>query len=599
MKTFRKVDVIKPTKLTGFPKRLVFLDTETNEIKITSKASELVFKMGALIYIELDKNANIIRRDIVELFELSNFYTWLYHITSDKTPIYFFAHNIGFDLRILNAFTKFAELGYESEPPIINDRTFIWKVKNIGQTLYFLDTANFAVQSVEQLGTDMNSPKLPMPQDGDLPEKWRQYNIQDCAILEKFIVKYIQWLHNNNLGQFKLTLASQTMTTWRHRFMSVNVHIHNIQKFIDLERDGYHGGRTECFYIKEFKNGDFYNLDVNSMYPFIMRDKQLPTKLVKSYERMDSKDALRKTRDYYLIATVTVSTDEPVYPFMYNNRLCFPLGTFQTVLHNTELLYAIQRHHVNKIGLTAVYEKGYIARDYINFMADMKIAAENRGDKSERYFSKIAMNSWYGKWGQTNVSRDLYESEHNDLVGRICWSYPTKRLFGQIIEWYGTTCVELRSGETSYSFPAIAGAVTSESRMHLWSLMRQSGLENVYYVDTDSIITNQTGYRNLSEYLEPTTLGKLKLEGRGNYLEIRGNKDYTFQDKSRTKGKSSKAIDIKKNVWEQIQFEGFAQWLNIGGKPSVKITKIIKQRKFNYMKGIVDNETGKVYPFVF
>ncbi len=599
MKTFRKIDVIKPTKLKGFPKRLVFFDTETYETKINTKVSELSFKLGALIYVELDKNANVERREIIQLTERSQFFTWYKSTLHDKRPMYFFAHNIGFDLRILEAFHELHYLGCESEPPIINDRTFIWKVKNIGQTLYFLDTANFAVQSVEQLGKDLGFEKMFIPSFDISDKELMTYCIRDCEVLEKFIIKYIQWLHNNDLGAFKVTLASQTMTTWRHKFMSVNVHIHNIKKFVDLEREAYHGGRTECFYIKKFVGEKSYYLDVNSMYPYVMANKELPTKFVKAYERIESKDVLRKAKDYYIISSVEINTDEPVYPFMYNNRLCFPLGRFNTTLHQSELLYAIKHNHVSKINLTAVYEKGYIARDYINFMADMKIAADKRGDKSERYFAKIAMNSWYGKWGQTDVNRDIYESTESDLIGRICFSNPKIKLYGQILEWFGTTVVETRQGETALSFPAIAGAVTAESRMHLWNYMKLAGLENVYYVDTDSIITNEQGYSALIPSIDSSRIGLLKLEDKTGYLEIRGNKDYMFGSKNRTKGKSGKAKDIKKNLWEQVQFEGISQWFNIGGKSTVRITKIIKQRKFNYTKGIVDNATGKVYPFVF
>jgi hypothetical protein len=599
MKTFRKIDVIKPTKLQGFPKRLVFLDTETTEHKVNTKISELSFKMGALIYVELDKNAEIIKREIVQLYNRMDFFNWYNSTLYDRRPIYFFAHNIGFDLRILECFHEFAKMGLESEPPIVNDRTFIWIVKNIGQTLYFLDTANFAVQTVEQLGNDMNLPKLPMPDKNAPMSDWEAYNVQDCVILELFIVRYIQWLHTNQLGQFKLTLASQTMTTWRHKFMTVNVHIHNVMKFIELERTAYHGGRTECFYIKEFKNQHFYNLDVNSMYPYVMRNKQLPTKFVKTYKRIDPKDVLRQEKDYYFIATVKLKTDENAYPLMHNNRLCFPVGSFETVLHHSELIYAIKHKHVAEIGLTAVYDKGYIARDYIDFMYNMKIEAEKNGDKSTRYFAKIAMNSWYGKWGQTNVSREIYDTPDSDDIGRICYSYPAKRMYGQILNWFGSTVVELRSGETSISFPAIAGAVTAESRMHLYHYMQIAGIDNVYYVDTDSIITNKMGYNNLYAAIDTTKLGYLKLEGEANYLEIRGNKDYNFGDKSRTKGKSKNAIDIKANVWEQIQFEGISQWLNIGGKSTVRITKIVKRRSFNYTKGKVNEKTGKIFPFVF
>lgn len=598
MTTYRNVGAIKPLKSSGFPKRLLFVDTETTPNQITKTVSEQVFRLGAMVYYELDNNAEISKRDIFQLFEITNFITILEYLLEDKRPIYCFGHNIGFDLRTLNAFHELDRIGFESEPPIINDRTFIWKVKREGQRIFFLDTANYAVQSVAQLGKDLGFAKMEID-SFDMPTKeLMEYCIRDCEVIAKFITDYVKFLHDNKLGEFKSTLASQTLTSWRKRFMSVQVHIHNIDNVLHLEREAYHGGRVECFYIKEFTNGDFYNLDVNSMYPFIMSSKELPTKLtniIKHPSKLFIKNRLQRS---YIIAECEVTTDLPVYPKMINNRLCFPIGSFITTLHHSELKFAIEHNHIKQVISAALYDKAVIWKDYVDFFYTKRLKAKERNDNSESYFCKIALNSLYGKFGQTNVERVVYHINSDELIWRICFTNPEKQIRGQVIGWFGDVINEVRHGETAFSFPGLAGAVTAEARMLLWKYMEIAGHEETLYCDTDSLIVTKSGYNKLHSWIDSGKIGSLKLEGNSNFLHIRGNKDYSFGDKIKTKGKTKTAIDLEKDKWTQLQFEGVLAWFNRGGEGGVRTTQITKHRVWDYTKGIVDEKTGKVYPFI-
>ncbi len=56
--------------------------------------------------------------------------------------------------------------------------------------------------------------------------------------------------------------------------------VHMKPEVIKLEIDSYRGGRNECFFIGE-AHGEFYKLDVNSMYPYVMATHYYPIKCLK------------------------------------------------------------------------------------------------------------------------------------------------------------------------------------------------------------------------------------------------------------------------------------------------------------------------------
>lgn len=160
--------------------------------------------------------------------------------------------------------------------------------------------------------------------------------------------------------------------------------------------------------------------------------------------------------------------------------------------------------------------------------------------------------------------------------------------------------IEVRyvGGESTYSFPAIAGAVTAYARMYLYHLMQTAGFENIFYCDTDSLIVNAKGLERLDHYLNDIQLGSLKVEDYTSEVIIRGCKDYAFGDDNKTKGVPKKAIPLSTHDWEYEQFRGAKTWLNEGMPVGMIIEQRTKERRTSYDKGVV-LPSGNVTPLVF
>ncbi|GAH80478.1 unnamed protein product, partial [marine sediment metagenome] len=177
------------------------------------------------------------------------------------------------------------------------------------------------------------------------------------------------------------------------------IYIHNNEQAIELERNSYRGGRTECFYLGELKDDNYYIVDVNSLYPFVMRNNLYPVKYVKIYGKMCRKmlsDALNTSS---IIAKVLIDTDEPVYA-VRRGRTVFPVGRFWVTLTTPELLYAIEHNHLIKVERAVIYEQANIFKSYVDRFYRLRQEFKSAGVAEYEELCKKMLNSLYGKFGQ-------------------------------------------------------------------------------------------------------------------------------------------------------------------------------------------------------
>lgn len=597
MPEFRIEGYLKPLKTERIPRRIIVFDTETTVPDKSKGKGTFDLILGVAIFIELNAKGLVTRRETLIFYSSTEFLDWIDSLIPKRGSVLLLAHNIGFDTQVLDLPSQFNQRGCTSTPPIINERTMIWKVKTQRYGITLLDTSNLGVISVASLGVDLGFPKMEIDFSNYTIDYLITYCTRDVEVLEKFIINYIAYLVDNGLGGFRNTLAGQSMAAYRTKFLESPPYIHINEGALQLEREGYHGGRVECFRIGHFSKEEYYHLDVNSMYPYAMTTEPLPIKF-RGYGQ-DVRLLFMPTRMnlYYCIARCEIETDEPVYPLMANGKLIFPTGRFTTILFHPELRYALERSHIRAVKECAVYDNGYPFNSYVDFFYTAKATYGEQGNSSYRYISKLFLNSLYGKFGQLRPVRNLIgESGYKGVTRLPLVDIETGRHY-QEVNWYGQVYREYKEGETAISNPAIAGAITAKGRMHLWTLILKAGRENVLYIDTDALIVTRQGYDNLTQYMDANKLGMLKLENTCRNLHIYGNKDYIEGYEPKRKGINKTAQVVSKATWEYLQFEGFISWLNRGASGSPIGTYTRKQRKSPYNKGIV-GDNGMVTPYL-
>jgi hypothetical protein len=195
--------------------------------------------------------------------------------------------------------------------------------------------------------------------------------------------------------------------------MNHPVYVPNREDEGTLPRKAYHGGRTECFRIGEYKDGPYYKLDTNSMYPYVMHDYQYPTCLEGEYKNPD-KDKTRRTADRKCIITdCTLSTQLPYFVYRQNERNIYPIGTFRTFLTTEEYITAYDSGGIIKVHRVSVYRKRNLFKQYVNFFYRMKQQAGKEDKRLIRSFAKLYLNALYGKFGQRGYTDDILGENEN------------------------------------------------------------------------------------------------------------------------------------------------------------------------------------------
>lgn len=592
---YRQSGPIPEIKQEKYPKRLVVFDTEAWRGPMVEGVEVQTLRLGVARFLELSRDLEVLQDhwyDFTTGGELGDF---LEYMARKDRVLYVYAHNIKYDLQLSGVLTDLISRGWRAGLFVIEDPPTFIRLKRGRFSIMFVDTFNYWQYGVQAMGDQIGISKLTMPpQDAPTPE-WVTYCKRDVEVLTSYLLEFMTFLSDNDLCGLGLTLASQAFRTYRHRFMRHEIILHNRPEVLQLERDGYFGGRTEAFFIGEAPPQDYYKLDVNSMYPFVMRSHPYPVELVGYSENVPVDRLKWLSGVYYCLADVDLEASRPAYPFSNGVKLLFPVGRFRTVLHHPELVHALEAGEVRTCHRVAIYHTEDIFTDYVDFFYGLKVQAEADGNKVLRKQAKIFLNALYGKFGQREVVSKITPYDGPERYDRLT-GY--SQSLGQTVEVnYLGNSVEVRykGGESYYSSPVVAGAVTAYARLYLWDLITLTGDGNAYYCDTDSLIVTKAGYDNSREYINESILGKLKVEGIQSTLVLHSVKDYVYGHEVKVKGVPKSAKLVSEGVWSYDQFRGGKTWVKDGMPVGAAVYSRTKQRKSAYDKGIV-TPTGWVLP---
>jgi hypothetical protein len=583
-------------------RHLVFFDTETYRKKCEYDIEIQTLKLGVACYCRMDTK-NYFQRWITFTID-KEFYEFIESCVRKNTTLYVFAHNISFDLPISNIIRNLLDNGWTEKFVSLNHRQIILKFRKDKKSICFLDTYNFLPFSVETLGNKIGLEKLKIDFDTCTDEELKTYCKRDVEIIAIAMKNFMDFIKKNDLGSIGLTLAQQAWKTFRHKFMKHKIYIHNHENALKLENEAYFGGRNEAFFIGE-KKGKFYKLDVNSMYPYVMRNYDYPTKLVGYIKEDVDIDRVKEILNKYcVIARCILNTSEPTFPKKINRKLVFVEGFLETVLCTEALKYAIEKGYVTRIKEIAVYEKARIFEDYVDYFYNLRQKAKENNDRVTDLMSKLLLNSLYGKFGQRVRETLVWDIEYVTLEDGTILDYVVledKRY--TVYRWFDKAYLISTSEESSYeAFPAIAAHVTDYARMYLWSFIKMCVDNNdyykrthVFYIDTDSLIVDHEGFRRLESFLDSNELGKLKLEVEADYLCIFGLKDYILGDEVKTKGIKKNAIKVKDKCFIQPVFPCLSKVLKTNQEGFLIIKNVTKELRRIYNKGHVLKD-GTVVP---
>lgn len=576
------------------PKRMLYLDTETKTRTVQGGEHHRMLLAWTCYVRRGSKQAQGVRWHYhTDTYDLCRY---IDSCTGKRERLYIFAHNAFFDLQASDFYHYFTRWGWKLDFSYDQGMTYILSIRKDTRNIKVLSTTNYFPYSLKRIGKLMGKEKREISFSGCSREELSDYCRRDVEIIKDAMEYWFNFLDIHDLGNFALTRASQALTAYRHRFKNPHLTVAADTDIKEWERKAYFGGRVECFEIGEISGGPFITLDVNSMYPHVMRSREYPIRFLDYSDNPRTELFSRNLEKYCVIAGVRLKTDEPAYPFLVNGKLIFPVGAFDTYLCTESMRYAWEKGHVEQVHDIAYYEKAHIFDNYVDFFMELKEQYGRSENWLMRDMVKILLNSLYGKFGQ---KKPVIEDEDDETYDGYWREEIADLITGELI-----TVTKLfnrritTSGYTSgrWSMPSIAAHVTDYARMYLWHLIRSVGTDRVLYCDTDSIKIRKRDLPYVKWALDSHKLGALKTEDESRKLVIYGPKDYETEKTWKAKGVPKTAVRVSPGVYHYQQFCGQSTHLRAGQARFFMVRNVEKHLTRMYDKGKV-LPSGRVIPW--
>jgi hypothetical protein len=401
-------------------------------------------------------------------------------------------HTMGNELRIAQAFRWMPVLQWTFNPdPIVSDTTLSIGWHNGKRSLLAVDLFSYLPHSLEVL-------------------RARSLAFGECEAIFTAFMDLVSLQHDHDLGNFSRTGASNASNHWRHRHMTSKVSIHDDQSALDAERDSIFTGRTEAWRIGIFR--DLEEWDLPLAYPRVGLDTYMPVRLVGLQQRGPSPLEGRLG-----LVHAHVDLPVPVLPRRdTGGRITWPVGRVEGWYWQPELDLAVEYGAEVTALEQYVYETAPVLKTWAEWIIDVVEKGGGHSSAGEIHtpvsvtppaftaIQQMAVKHWgralIGKFGAQVPDWKPY-AWFDDCDLELCRSVVDGRV-GEMLTVGGRA---LRSEEKCYAdnaFPALMSRVISECRMRLWHLMCAAGLDNVYYVDTDSLFVNMDGSRRLHNLVD-------------------------------------------------------------------------------------------------
>lgn len=438
-----------------------------------------------------------------------------------------FAHNAEYDIQVTWG-NVFKDLDRSA---LYVGSKFICAYYDKKRKVRIADSFNLLQTGAAKIGEQLGYEKLPTPSkflDGGKREPINdtdiEYCVRDCAIIFKALCLFFQ-----KVGSMRITIASSAMYYFRSQFLESPI-------FYDREKsnnffESYYGGRTEVFRLGEC---DLQVADINSLYPFRMREEMFPNpQYLKVEKRIEVKRLQFLMKHYGGCADITV--DHKYHYFGHlpvkfdtgsSKKLLFPVGKFRTCVNFNELQYAIDSDVVEILEVHKVtYSTKWMDSPFSEYV-DINYNERKNTDKPYiNYILKLLLNSLYGKFAERIRQKITWFSKISNALKYIEYQINRKKFDIKLFNKTRQDCLLVENldeeMQPEHSIPVFASYITSGARVQL--LKELKATDDPYYCDTDSIFYSGKFGGQMSD-----EMGDWKLEDK-RVKEIRGLKNYTYE----------------------------------------------------------------------
>jgi hypothetical protein len=291
----------------------------------------------------------------------------------------------------------------------------------------------------------------------------------------------------------------------------------------DKIRMSYSGGAVDMYLTKPIRNRKIYGYDVNSLYPFVMKNNKFPIGSPTYFEG----DILKLDSNAFGFFYCKISAPSyKNYPILQAHiktqsgiKSIYPTGNWEGMYFSEELYNAKKYGYSFEILWGYTFEKGNIFQEYVDSLYSLRLQYPKSDPMN--LICKLLLNSLYGRFGMSDLFTQNYVYSKEDY-SKIEERKGFKESLQDVIDLGSNYLVQLKNplveqktnldnGKEIHNVNiAIASAITAYARIHMSQFKGNSLLPTLYYSDTDSLYFDGP----LSDsFIDSLELGKLKLVG--------------------------------------------------------------------------------------
>lgn len=485
------------------------------------------------------------------------------------------AHNLGYDVRISRCLEILPTLGYELEWCNLdrNVSTMTWRSKY--GTLVLADLFTWLPMPLSEIGKLVDRDKLRMPdtQAGDL--EWDKYCLRDAEIVYLAKSRLLDWIASEQLGNWQPTGAGMSYATWRHKFMSHKVLVHDNAAVIAHERMSMHTGRAEAWRHGNLTGDTWHEVDMRSAYTRIAAECELPTKYKFTTGPISVPQYEQLTEIYRVNCLVDVNTVEPIAPVYHDGRTLWPVGEYRTTLWDVEVNELLASGQSVKIRGADVYTKAPILAEWGKWILEIQGSKSDDNSPVVRAFAKHCGRALIGRF---SLRAPKWEHYGENPMGETGLSHEVDYATGKIRRMMHVgdkTYVETHRVEGRDSLPQVTGWVMAKCRMLLWEAMRIAGSQQIAHVDTDSVLVTTGALEALRRVYSDDFEQLWQVKGRWSHLDVYGPRSVRTGATRKMSGVPRKAVEKKRDEFHGELWRSLASDMANGRPGAVTITDAI------------------------
>lgn len=587
---------LRPQKTSHFPRRYVFFDTEAHRTQ-NGAGEDQTWRLGVTGTVYWRERTRtwspvaLARHETPEsLWELVT------AIARKDQRTVVVAHNLGYDLRISNAFELLPQMGWSVTKVALSGEHVGLDLRKGSLSLVLVDSLTVITHSLATVGEWRQDPKPELPGDDAPAEAWWERCEADVRLLTWAYMEVCRWMSDNDLGGWARSGSGLGWHALIRNHLHEKVLVHNDPELLDIEGQSCYSARTEAFKIGKYRNGPFTVWDYEKAYAHICAAEPLPARHLGVTRGGGLDRMVARSADFSYLVHARIETDVPMLPWRDVHGVCWPVGSFSGWYWQWELAVAEEAGARVRIGEAHRYAASPWLASWAEWCFDVM---EDQSSPEAKVHAAVVKHWYRAVVGRSAMKyKDWGERGPAYEPGVSYWTAADldRDLRGAILQLGGQRWETWSERWWDQALPQLLSSVMAHVRVRLWDAIEIAGQENVYHCDTDCLITGPAGSERLMVQRAAGALPGLRAKDTLPDIEPRAPTLVEGSTYRRLAGVPRQAVRVDDTTYLSTRWEGVTSSLAGGTPNSVRLSPLRQRLELADWRRR-HNPDGSTYPY--